>query len=823
MKQFPLWWTVDGVCACPEAGSCHSPGKHPLTRNGGKDATDDQNQLGIWLDEYPLAHWGVATGAVSGVVVIDLDRKPGKNGVAAFKALAAEHGGITRSYTVRTGSGGLHLYYAHPGGIRNSASKIAPGIDVRGDGGYVVAPPSGHASGGFYTVAIDAPIAPLPAWLLSLVTAQPAQLEPLAPRGFFPPASPAVLEAAAAQLEQHGPAIEGDGGDMHTFVACALLIHDYALTEDEAWPLLVEWNATCEPSWGDHALAAKMRGAGKYATGAYGKRRSADAVETARKLITDWQADPSEAAQWPMIDRVRELAAASGDPAKRATIERDLMAATGLSARAVSLPKHTVEIDHPKGSIIVGVEIHKTADESIEAIADHVFARNGVLCEIAKNEGTRIEDLETARIQDLMSRHATYVRADPEKGSVTCVAPERVAALLHARRSHPVRVLQAVTTAPIFLADGSILQARGYNEAARVFLEPSVTVDVPCDPTLEHARASVAILKDLLSDFVFATPADFSSWLAGLLSPLVKAATGNAPAPLICVSAPLAGSGKSLLTEVIARIITGDAAAISTYSNRDPTEWIKKLTAFVKAASPVRVLDNCNGALGDESLDRLITSSTWSDRILGASDAPPLPNVTTWFATGNNIEPEGDTVRRVLMVRLEVATDRPQERDDFAIADLPTYAMEHRSELLSAALTLLRAYHCAGRPVQALPSWGSFTAWSSLVRGAIVWAGLADPFLTQRRATQDLNEPENDAHDFWLGVVEESDGLSSSIVASAARKDAQTVLGLREQITAFGLRKFIGRFVDKPRAGKRIRRDVDTRRNQTRYYVEAIT
>ncbi len=526
-----------------------------------------------------------------------------------------------------------------------------------------------------------------------------------------------------------------------------------------------------------------------------------------------------------MVDRVRELARASGDVTKHAMIARDLSGATGLPVTKLGLPPPATLADPPKGSIAVTPRIHEIADEAILAIAPAVFQRNGVLAEVVKTERTFIYDLDASRILDLMSANSKFHRVD-DKGAVEIAPPIMIASLLQSRRTHPakVRILEAVTTAPIFLADGSILQQRGYNAQARVFLEPSVAVMVPDDPTLDDARAAVAVFADLLSDFKFAEPADFSSWLAGLLSPLVKAATANAPCPLICVSASTPGAGKTLLLDVIARIVTGGAAEVRPYNPRDPGEWGKRLTAFIKAASPVSVFDNCNGPIGDEGLDRLITSSTWSDRILGASEAPPLPNVTTWFATGNNIEPHGDTVRRVLMVRIEVDVERPQERKGFRYDPLVDHAERNRSELLSAALTILRAYHVAGCPAQALPSWGSFTAWSTLVRGALVWAGCADPFETQRRAALDPNEPENEAHDFWIDIVEQSaDGTTGAIVIEAARRDAQTVLGMREPMTPYSLKKFIGRFIDKPRAGKRIRRDVDRRRNQTRYIVEEIS
>jgi hypothetical protein len=178
-------------------------------------------------------------------------------------------------------------------------------------------------------------------------------------------------------------------------------------------------------------------------------------------------------------------------------------------------------------------------------------------------------------------------------------------------------------------------------------------------------------------------------------------------------------------------------------------------------------------------------------------------------------------VRRVLMCRIEVDTERPQERKGFKYDLEGGHAVTHRSELLSAALTILRAWHCAGRPMPALPSWGSFTAWSGVVRAAIVWTGLPDPFITQRRASIELNETDGEQHDFWLSVIEDSDGFAGSIVALANSRKADEVLGIRDAINSHNLRKFVARFVDKPRAGKRIRRET-AGRNQARYFVEVI-
>jgi Bifunctional DNA primase/polymerase, N-terminal len=827
-RVVPLHSAIAGVCSCSKGGACPNAGKHPRIADWVEQASADPEVIAAWAARWPDGNTGIATGAASGFFVLDVD--PGNDGPATLEALELEHGELPHTVRAVTGSGGSHFLFTLPAfTVANSAGKLGPGLDTRGDGGQIVVAPSVSAKGPYAWINApwNTPIAEAPAWLLELLKARPApravaHRDPDEPSAVFPRASSAVIEAARDALELHGPAIEGDGGDQHTFVAAALLCNDFALTDDEAAPLFAEWNASCQPPWSEDDLAAKLRGGSKYATQPYGCRRSLDTVEAAKALITAWQnSGTGEATMFDMIAQVRKLALVCGDPAKHGVIQRKLAGATGLGARALMLPAPLVIVDavKPAGSIQVTPALHEVADEATKAIAPSVFTRNGVLCQIVRGDQpgrTFLSDLEPAGLVDLMSRSAKWVRTDKE-GIVVIPPPVPIAQILHARRTHAsVRVIEAVTTAPVFLADGSILQARGYNAQARVFLEPSVSVDVPDAPTRDDARAAVMVFRRLLSDFKFAGKGDFSSWLAGVLSSLVKTATANAPGPLICVSASSPGAGKSLLTGIASRIIAGAPPEIRPYNPKDAGEWGKRVTAFVRAGTPISVFDNVNGAFGDETVDRLVTSSTWSDRVLGASDAPPIAIVTTWWATGNQIEPQGDTVRRVLMCRIEVDDERPQERTGFALKNILAHTLEHRSELLSAALTILRAYHVAGRPAQDLPAWGSFEAWSDLVRGAIVWTGAPDPFLTQRRAADELQQDDHEAHDFWLSVIESTDGTPNVIAAQANAAKAAEVLGVRDAITGFAVKKFVRRFVDKPRRSKRIRRD------GARYYVEAI-
>lgn len=133
--------------------------KRPLTDHGFKDATTDPATIRRMFADPRAVMIGMPTGAITGVVVVDVDMKPGQQGGAWLDANSHR---MPQTRTIRTGSGGLHLWLHHPGQrVKNSASKIAPNIDVRGDGGYVIIPPSIG-----YAIADNAAIADIPDWLM---------------------------------------------------------------------------------------------------------------------------------------------------------------------------------------------------------------------------------------------------------------------------------------------------------------------------------------------------------------------------------------------------------------------------------------------------------------------------------------------------------------------------------------------------------------------------------------------------------------------------------------------------------------------------------
>jgi hypothetical protein len=237
----PIW-----QCTCPRGKDCKNPGKHPRPH-----ATDSTN-------------YGVKCNSESGVFVIDLDNKPGShNGITNFKELVGERE-LPETFTVATPSGGYHFYFRHPGDreIATNAGQLALGVDVRGDGGYVVGPGSLHVVGATYRIVIDMPFSDAPEWLLDLVTkrATPAPSEKgvsaIGPdHSFWSHYTDLFINEC-----QHGmQAIEGQGGDARLFEVVKYGIRDLCLPDEFVFNAIAEhFNPRCEPPWDPEELSQAL-------------------------------------------------------------------------------------------------------------------------------------------------------------------------------------------------------------------------------------------------------------------------------------------------------------------------------------------------------------------------------------------------------------------------------------------------------------------------------------------------------------------------------------------------------------------------------------
>ena len=148
-------------------------GKRPLVRwTEFQSRRPSDTELQGWFTRWPDVNLGIVTGAVAGLVVLDVD--PGHGGVDSLAELESRNGALPPTIEAITGGSGRHIYFRHPGGTVHNLVGLAPGIDLRGDGGYVVAPPSIHPSGQAYVwkhghAPGEVPIGFMPEWLLRLV------------------------------------------------------------------------------------------------------------------------------------------------------------------------------------------------------------------------------------------------------------------------------------------------------------------------------------------------------------------------------------------------------------------------------------------------------------------------------------------------------------------------------------------------------------------------------------------------------------------------------------------------------------------------------
>lgn len=199
--------TADGACSCGNY-ACKSIGKHPRTTSGLNDATTDPDQVAAWWRKWPDANIGLATGGNKRLVILDVDQPD------AIHALPADLAPTYTTQTGRAGGGRHHWYHAPPGvTITNRRGQLPAGIDIRGDGGYIIAPPSLHATGERYRPADKRPIAELPGMIIALVAAPP-------PRAASQRTEPTAWAAAdgspyglrALEDESTAVAATGEGG-----------------------------------------------------------------------------------------------------------------------------------------------------------------------------------------------------------------------------------------------------------------------------------------------------------------------------------------------------------------------------------------------------------------------------------------------------------------------------------------------------------------------------------------------------------------------------------------------------------------------------------
>lgn len=330
--------------------------------------------------------------------------------------------------------------------------------------------------------------------------------------------------------------------------------------------------------------------------------------------------------------------------------------------------------------------------------------------------------------RDLTEMILSSVRTSPEKTS-----------WLHLRK---------ISQTPILLADATIVSEPGYHADSRVWIDTRGVNFI--DPAAAKPKLSAAECRRLIeaniypfvSEYPFLREMAGQHWyetgaFAVVLSALMSIDDRhNLPAvPMHCVSAPLQSCGKTRLVEAICASCSGNQPTIVTYDGAE--EFGKHLPVLLGKGDSAICLDNVIMPVNNAKLAALLTQEyAFNNRILGKSEDVTLENVSVLFATGVNLQLSGDMPTRCLLIRIEPEDERPEQRR------FPFDQVERAKKLFPQAVmaikAMLRAHQLHGFPgTKTLKNASRFPTWDKRVRAAIIWAGYADPIITQEAIRSD--------------------------------------------------------------------------------------
>lgn len=740
------------------------PNKRPAIskKDGGKgfhDATTDVPTIERFFALQNAKLIGVPTGEASGFDVLDLDYR---HGASAFEEANQHRIPATRVH--RTRSGGKHFLFQHVPSVCNSAGVVAPGVDVRGTGGYMITPPSPG-----YEVIDDSPVAHWPDWLLQLVLPVPVEPRPCVAAGPRYPVSSKRIEALInIALDKVRSASDGQKHYILRNQAIVLggLQHLGDFSDTEA----VSWLMGALPSSAANRKTAEQTAEWGVATG---KARPLELQE--RPLIGRGKRARSEPDQTeqPHVDPGGPRAGSEPPrPRKRPRSREHEPPGDRPLIRVIAGELHTAATAGEEALIRSGLAIYQRGKDLVQPVSKEAPASRGRMTLSAA-----LSELTAYGLIDHFCASADWERFDARAEDwIRINPPTQVAQIVLARYGRwKVASIAGVITTPTLRPDGSVLTEPGYDPATRLYhvADPSLRLHPAVNnPTRAAAEGALAALRALLTEFPFVkTIRDGTSPLAvseavalsGMLTTIVRGAMPVAPLHAFNAHAP--GSGKSYLVDVISMIASGRPCPVATASSEE-VETEKRLAGLLLEGFPIVSIDNVNGELGGDLLCQAVERPIVRIRRLGGSDITEIETTATIFATGNNIRVRGDMVRRSLTAELDPEMERPELRE-FEANPVETIQAD-RGRYVSACLVIVRAYLAAGSPNRLSPI-ASFEVWSDLVRSALVWLGCADPVVSMETARED--DPElsqlREVVSAWNDAVG-SDALNCRAVISLA-------------------------------------------------------
>jgi hypothetical protein len=292
----------------------------------------------------------------------------------------------------------------------------------------------------------------------------------------------------------------------------------------------------------------------------------------------------------------------------------------------------------------------------------------------------------------------------------------------------PLYNINGIIRHPTITRNGKVIYDTGYDYDTGLFLVPHESAILiamklkDAELTDENIKKASIVLTDMVDEFPFVSLSDRANAIAAFLTvlcrPLIQ---GLVPAFLF--QAPSAGTGKTLLADVLLYAIMREKSEHIRLSTGDDDEIEKKLVSLLMNGGEYIFFDNIPEKLKSETLCLAITSGYFQARLLGKNEMIKLPVKCPIFLTGNNPKPNNEMARRLINIRLDANTERPWERKGFKIKDRKKHTLENHAVFIAAGLTLARAWFIRGqKPGQY--TLGSFEEWAETIGGILDLAGI---------------------------------------------------------------------------------------------------
>ena len=618
----------------------------------------DEATVRTWLDVgYNL---GFRTGSRSGLIVIDDDQA--RSGGGDYEPPAT-------GLVAATPTGGRHFYYKAPDPCPgNSASRLAPHVDVRGEGGQVVVPPSIHpVARESYTWLSTGEPADYPA------TVHVDMTKP------DPPSTGMGYAATALHQEVHAVRNASEGNRNDTLNRAA-----FSLGQLVAGGVLDL--ATVRAELKSAAVIAGLS--------------SAETAKTIRSGLQAGREHPRTA------------------PERRAGGSVALQQPPKLPPGADVLIPGSHVIEHGE---CVEQGNHDFASHVLAKLAPgSIYRRAGQLGEL---QGGQFCPVSVHRLRSIIDGSIRLAVGKDHEGELqlqfrTCSRDHASVVLDFGQVQGDVRELVHLATHPVCVGADFSPAKPGWNADSGVYLADEVTPDpLP----LDEAKA---VLEDLVADFPFQESSDRANFLGLLLTPILRPALGE-PVPMHLINSPMERTGKTKLAEIVLGVaVSGRRVPAMQLGDREE-EREKRILAVLLRGQGLLHLDNLAEHLNSAALASLLTSSEYQGRILGASSAPSIPNSLTVVGTGNNVHATGELTKRIVPIRLLPDTEAPEERNDFRHPDLLGFVTESRPRVLGALMGLIESWRDNGRPLHR-GAFGGFERWTAVTGGILTNAGYDD-------------------------------------------------------------------------------------------------